>query len=83
MFLCDRERQEGPVLRRGLFTPMALILCALQACSAQQVYSTGQAWQKQECNKLMDAQERNRCMASTSMTYEDYLRQSDAAKGAR
>ncbi len=83
MFLCDRERQEGPVLRRGLFTQTALILCALQACSWQQVYSTGQAWQKQECNKLLDAQERNRCMASTSTSYEEYQRQSDAARGAR
>jgi len=57
-------------------------LCAtlLAACSAQQLYGAGQAWQKQECNKIVDAQERGRCMASTKGSYEDYRRQTEATR---
>jgi hypothetical protein len=50
------------------------------ACTAQQLYGAGQAWQKQECNKIVYAQERGRCMASNSTTYEQYRRQAEATK---
>ncbi len=55
----------------------------LPACSSQALYGTGQAWQRQECNKIIDAQERGRCMASASTSYDEYKRQADAAKGAK
>ena len=55
----------------------------LSSCSSQQLYGAGQEWQKNECNKIIDMQERNRCMSSTRTSYEDYKRQSDAAKGAK
>jgi len=52
----------------------------LMACSTQQAYGAAQAWQRNECFKINDAQERSRCLASTSTTYEDYKRQSDAIR---
>jgi hypothetical protein len=55
----------------------------LSSCSSQQLYGAGQEWQKNECNKIIDTQERNRCMSSTRTSYDDYKRQSDAAKGAK
>jgi hypothetical protein len=55
----------------------------LSGCSAAQVYGAGQAWQRIECSKINDAQERTRCMASTSTSYEGYKRQVEAAKGTR
>ncbi len=59
----------------------ALCLAGLsQACSTQQLYGAGQAWQRQECNRIQDAQERSRCMASTQTSYEDYKRQSEATR---
>ncbi len=45
-------------------------------CTTQQLYSTGQAWQRNECNRLMDQQERSRCLSSTSTSYEAYKQQS-------
>lgn len=64
----------------------AMLVCsaawvALAGCSSQQLYGGGQAWQQQECNKLMDAQERNRCMSSAKRSYDEYRREADAAKG--
>ncbi|MDP2064988.1 MAG: hypothetical protein Q8K38_03360 [Burkholderiaceae bacterium] len=67
---------------RALITATALA-SALAGCSMQQLYGTGQAWQRSECNKIIDTQERNRCAASTQTSYEDYRRQSDAAKTAK
>lgn len=66
----------------GLFAVIALTVPA-SGCSAQQWYGAGQAWQKNECNRIADPQERNRCMSSTQTSYEDYKRQSEAARGAR
>ncbi|MFZ2648987.1 MAG: hypothetical protein WA210_02675 [Burkholderiaceae bacterium] len=63
---------------------LALVLCLaglVQACSTQQAYGAGQAWQRQECNKIIDAQERGRCMASTNTSYDEYKRQAEAARG--
>lgn len=57
-----------------------LALLALAGCSGPQLYGGGQAWQKTECQKLQDAAERNRCMASTDRSYEDYKREQDAAR---
>ena len=49
-------------------------------CSSQQAYGVGQAWQRNECYKIGDAQERGRCLASSSTSYDEYKRQSDAAR---
>jgi hypothetical protein len=62
-------------------TRFALVaLAALAGCSSQQLYGGGQAWQKTECQKLQDAAERNRCMASTNRSYEDYQREQAAGR---
>lgn len=66
--------------------PGALALAAaslLAACSSQQLYGAGQAWQRNECVKLQDAQERQRCMDSTATSYDAYQRQAAAAKAGR
>jgi hypothetical protein len=55
----------------------------LHGCSSQQVYGAGQAWQRLECNKIIDTQERDRCMKSASTSYDEYKRQAEAAKAAR
>ena len=68
---------------RLLLVSWLLMACVLQACSSQQLYGTGQAWQRQECNKINDTQERGRCMASASTSYEEYKRQAEAAKAIK
>lgn len=54
---------------------------ALQACTSQQTYGSLQAWQQQECFRMNDPQERSRCLANTSKSYDDYRREADAVKG--
>jgi hypothetical protein len=55
----------------------------LSSCSSQQVYGIGQAWQRNECYKIVDAQEHGRCMASASMSYDEYKRRIEAAKDTK
>jgi len=59
-------------------TPAAFVLLA--GCSSQQLYSVGQGWQKQECQKLADMAERQRCEKSSALSYERYKAEAEAAK---
>lgn len=45
-------------------------------CSTQQLYNTGQSWQRNQCNQIIDQHERNRCLANASTSYEAYKKQS-------
>ncbi len=49
----------------------------------QQVYGAGQAWQRQECNRINDTEQRSRCMASSSTSYDEYKRQVEDAKAGK
>jgi len=60
---------------------LALAALALGGCSNRALYQTVQGWQQQECRKIADAAERQRCMASTAGSYDDYRRAREAAKG--
>ena len=69
---------------RGGYALAALVLaCQLASCATPQAQaigrSAGQAWQRNECFKISDAQERGRCLASTSASYQEYERRSRAA----
>lgn len=62
-------RSTMPDMRPALFLAPALLAAA---CSTQTLYDTGQAWQRQECQKLQDRDERVRCEKSTARSFEDY-----------
>jgi hypothetical protein len=64
-------------------TGILLSLAGISACSSQQAYGTGQAWQRNECNKINDAPERSRCLAGTNTSYEDYKRQQEALRESK
>ncbi len=54
----------------------AILTITQSGCSTQQLYSTGQAWQRNQCHTLLDQQERERCIANASASYETYRKQS-------
>ena len=67
---------------RLLITEIILIVSIIgqSGCSTQQLYHTGQSWQRNQCNQIMDQLERSRCLSSTSTSYEAYQKQSGAGK---
>lgn len=62
---------------------IAALCVALVGCTAQQAYSTGQAWQRNECQKMADATARSRCLEAAGLSGEAYRREAEAAKAAR
>lgn len=57
-----------------------LLPLLLSACSGRNAYSIGQAWQRNQCFKLDDAQERSRCLSTANTQYEDYKRQTESSQ---
>jgi hypothetical protein len=41
------------------------VLC-LPACTAEQAYGTGQLWQQNQCSRIPDKAEFDRCMSKTN-----------------
>ena len=56
---------------------VAHTLTVATGCATNQLYSTGQAWQRNQCTRRVEQQERERCMANAGASYETYKKQSD------
>ena len=68
------------ILRVLLVTVLAFAAIAATACSSQQFYASGQAQQRNGCDKIVDFQERQRCMGKANTSYDTYQRQTEEAK---
>jgi hypothetical protein len=56
---------------------LAIVVLPLACgCTWQQAYYSAQGWQRNMCNRVVEQTERERCLNSASMSYEDYRRQS-------
>jgi len=53
------------------------VVMLVAGCSWQQGYLSAQGWQRNQCQKLPDQTERERCLANTAMSYDQYRRQSE------
>lgn len=66
-------------MKTFLFAVLALA-GLLGGCSSEQLYASGQDWQRSECNKLLDAQERGRCLSRANASYDSYRQQTERLK---
>ena len=67
-------------MRFAFIVLVFMSMSGLSGCSSQQLYSAGQEWKKNECNRIIDAQERNRCMQGNQNSHDDYKRQTEEAR---
>jgi hypothetical protein len=51
---------------------LLVFFMSLCACSAEQVYSSAQNWQRNACDKLADRQDRERCSDKANTSYDSY-----------
>ena len=58
----------------------AAMLLGASGCTWQHAYSAVQGWQRNECNRLVEQTERERCLGKANMSYEEYRRQTEGAK---
>ena len=77
------HRPVSPIARRTAAALAIGLLALLSACSTDQFWQIGQAWQRDHCMKLQDHQDRSRCLADMSRSREDYARQVEDARRAR
>jgi hypothetical protein len=73
---------EGTVKNRTGMSPMWPLLTIAMAVAAtgcsswqQALYYSGQNWQTNECQKIPNALDRERCLKQSGTTYEDYQRE--------
>jgi hypothetical protein len=64
----------------GLIGVAAAILSVASGCTWRQAYSSGQAWQRNACNRLIEQTERERCLRNADLPYDEYRRQTEGAK---
>lgn len=62
------------------FLACGIAIAASSGCTAQQAYSSGQEWQRNQCNRIIDNAERNHCLEKTNTSYEDYKLQTEVLK---
>jgi hypothetical protein len=67
-------------LRSVLVPAACLAMFCLSACTAEQVYDSGQAWQQNQCNRIPDKTEYDGCMSKAKTTYESYKRATEPAR---
>ncbi len=55
-------------------------LLSLTACSTEMAYNTGQAWQRNQCEQMVDQTMRQQCLDKLKMPYDDYRPQTEPSK---
>ncbi len=63
---------------KGKIMLLAVFAAALlPGCSAQQAYGVAQGWDRNQCNRIPDKAEFDRCMSRTGATYDSYRQQTE------
>ena len=57
-----------------------LVVSVLSGCSGEQAYRAGQGWQQEQCKRIPDKTEYDRCMASASMSHDTYKREQEGVR---
>ena len=84
MWLRQEDEMQTRCLARLAVALLGMPVFALAGgCSSSQIYASGQNWQRLECQKIQDPADRNKCLSDASTSYEDYKRQSEAARSSR
>jgi hypothetical protein len=68
-------------MKTQLSTIALLVISYLTGCSAHPAYNIGQSLRDYQCDNIVDAEERNRCISSARQPYDEYKRKTDAAIG--
>jgi len=71
--------KKSKLVRTMLLLPLLAVAQLLAGCSSEQAYSAGQNWQRNQCTRIPDRAEYDRCMADASRSYDSYKRETGAS----
>jgi len=67
---------ETPAGDRGMKpAAIAFLLLAAAGCTSQQLYDSAQGWRENECMKILDTPQRERCLKEARQSYREYKQQ--------
>ena len=58
----------------------SLVAIWLSACTPERAYYSAQAWRQNQCQRIADKAEFDRCMNDASMSYETYKRETGSGQ---
>jgi hypothetical protein len=56
----------------GMLAAMMAVAVVSPACSGRQAYDAGYGWRMHECQRILDDNERARCLETAKMDYDTY-----------
>jgi hypothetical protein len=67
-----------------LILVLSAVVCGSTAgCTSDQLYGGVQAWQRTECQRIHEFQDRKRCMDSAAVSYQEYRKQTISPNGEK
>lgn len=70
------QSEIGPMSKKVCRAAIILAATFLSACTADQMYGSAHGWHANQCNKIPDRSDAERCLANAPQTYDSYKRQS-------
>lgn len=64
-------------MKHFLVLASLILAAALAGCASEQIYASGQNWQRNECAKRADGLARERCTKDASTSYDSYRQQAE------
>ncbi len=55
-------------------------IASLTACSTELAYNMGQAWQRNQCEQMVDQTMRQQCLDKLNMPYDVYKKQTEPSQ---
>jgi hypothetical protein len=67
-------------MRRTTILMLVVAGFCMPGCTREQAYGAGQAWQRQECSRIPDMAEYDRCARNADLSYDAYRRETGAER---
>lgn len=67
----------------AVLASLAGVLFLVSGCTGREIYQSGLGWRQNECQKVLDAAERARCMETANKDYDSYDKEKTAPADPR
>ncbi len=61
-----------PALRKSRWPALLLAAALAGGCTSEQIYNSAQGWRRNECYKIVDLAQRERCLKEADRPYDVY-----------